>query len=452
MKSLLTCLLFALATAGLVGCDNLGDTLSDVDSPTLSESPSSNFRHEGPSKTILGYEVEFKSRLVDEHGTTFSYRVTRPSSSPPALSFFFIESPDCVGSPVALQPTSSVNYPSVVNGLNGIRWTATGMQPGSTSTYSVTYAGDVPLGRISVVLAHSSATESDEVLGACKGIPNLVNISGSVFVDADEDGDLDPGAETGIGNVTVQLLDGAGNSVADVITEEDGSYLFQVAAGTYSVSVPMQTSSTTDFNESLYDYFDPTGITSTPPNQIEQNVADLNFGFLPDVDELSADLKSGTITTAARKASWWAGEFRSAVSGKGNPQFSKEDLGLFLGEVELLLLPEVFQFDDLDPLGHASLILNRPLRTDQDQLEQALLAAELNFLAGLGSGSPELDLAMFAFAESDWVVRFGGALGRGGADAVGKTSLSSTTLLAAYNDSGTGTGSGRGTLKRGGDE
>jgi protocatechuate 3,4-dioxygenase beta subunit len=57
-----------------------------------------------------------------------------------------------------------------------------------------------------------------------------------VWEDGNGNGVQDAG-EAGIGNVVVQLVDGAGKVVASTTTDATGKYHFDVAAGTYSVSV-----------------------------------------------------------------------------------------------------------------------------------------------------------------------------------------------------------------------
>jgi PKD repeat protein len=70
-------------------------------------------------------------------------------------------------------------------------------------------------------------------------IRNLVDLSGRVFDDADNDGIYEPGdGESGIGGVTVRLVhEASGATVATRTTAADGTYVFDVnlGAGTYRV-------------------------------------------------------------------------------------------------------------------------------------------------------------------------------------------------------------------------
>jgi hypothetical protein len=70
-------------------------------------------------------------------------------------------------------------------------------------------------------------------------IRNLVDVSGRVFDDKDNNGAFEPGdGDAGIGSVTVQLFDEtSGSLIASRTTAADGTYLFDVnlGAGTYRV-------------------------------------------------------------------------------------------------------------------------------------------------------------------------------------------------------------------------
>ena len=446
-RNFFTYVLLGLAVIGVAGCDNMGDTLSDVDS-SGSPALASEVDEDGINKTILGYEVNFSSRTYDGEQTTFSYKVTRPNSGTAAPNYFFLESPECAGEPVSFQPSPSGGM-YIEDDLEGIRWTSTGIAPGATATFSVTYDGEIHPGIVLVGLKVGYNEEHRKLLGACKSSPYRFNLSGSVFIDGDGLGTFDSAVETGFGNVTVKLFDHNDNFLRSTKTADDGSYLFQVAKGDYTIKVLESTPHPDDFNEQLYTYFDPFGATDIPVYDVCEDAPNNNFGFAPDDKKIAADLKSGTIPTTAEKVTWWTREFRFAIKGIGNPRLSTAELTGFLEAVEDLRLPEIFDFDDSDPFGDAFEILNRPAKSEQDQLERELLAAELNFVAGFGSNTREFDLAVFAFAESDWLVRFGSTAKLSGDAAFAKALLASTTMLKSYNDSGTGTGSGRGSLKRG---
>ncbi|GAA2176243.1 hypothetical protein GCM10009846_29270 [Agrococcus versicolor] len=73
------------------------------------------------------------------------------------------------------------------------------------------------------------------------GLVPTGSVGDVVFHDEDRDGVQDAG-ERGLGGVTVQLLDAQGRVVAETVTAEDGSYLFEdVAPGRYTVRIDMAT-------------------------------------------------------------------------------------------------------------------------------------------------------------------------------------------------------------------
>jgi uncharacterized repeat protein (TIGR01451 family) len=60
-----------------------------------------------------------------------------------------------------------------------------------------------------------------------------------VFRDANNNGVFDPATETGVGSVTVELLDAAGTVVKTTVTNPQGGYIFtDLVAGDYRVRVP----------------------------------------------------------------------------------------------------------------------------------------------------------------------------------------------------------------------
>lgn len=76
-------------------------------------------------------------------------------------------------------------------------------------------------------------------------VRNLVDLSGRVYNDRDNDGVYDPGdSEAGIGGIAVELFDQtSGASIASRTTAADGTYTFDVnlAAGTYKVVATQST-------------------------------------------------------------------------------------------------------------------------------------------------------------------------------------------------------------------
>ncbi len=98
------------------------------------------------------------------------------------------------------------------------------------------------------------------------GDQQVGTVSGTVFSDLNGNGVQDPG-ESGLGGVTVTLLDSVGNVVGTATTAGDGAYVFTgVTAGTYTVQET-----------------DPSGYVSTTSNSVPISVppggaATANFG------------------------------------------------------------------------------------------------------------------------------------------------------------------------------
>ena len=105
--------------------------------------------------------------------------------------------------------------------------------------------------------------------------PALYSISDRVWYDADRDGTLDPG-ESGIGGVTVNLLDNSGNVIATVTSNPDGTFTFPgVPNGSYTIQIADNTGQLTNLQ------------TTTPPASAGQRpvvvsgapVTGANFGY-----------------------------------------------------------------------------------------------------------------------------------------------------------------------------
>jgi uncharacterized repeat protein (TIGR01451 family) len=103
----------------------------------------------------------------------------------------------------------------------------------------------------------------------------IADISGTVFLDADQDAVLD-GGESGIGTVTVALVDATGNVVATTTTASDGSYVFaDVPPGDYTVRV-------TDDRGALDGYQSSLGIDELPVTVGATDVTGIDFGYSQD--------------------------------------------------------------------------------------------------------------------------------------------------------------------------
>src|SRR6266540_2104464 len=121
---------------------------------------------------------------------------------------------------------------------------------------------------------YSSTTPNTVALSVGAGSTGTANfgdrrqgsVSGSVFKDLNGNGTQDTG-ESGLGGVTIQLLDSNGTVIATTTTAGDGSYIFTgVTPGSYTVRET-----------------DPTGYVSTTPNTVPVTIgtggaASANFG------------------------------------------------------------------------------------------------------------------------------------------------------------------------------
>ncbi|HEX3530837.1 MAG TPA: SdrD B-like domain-containing protein [Thermoanaerobaculia bacterium] len=110
------------------------------------------------------------------------------------------------------------------------------------------------------------------------GYRGTASLGDRVWYDLNGDGVQDPN-ETGLNGVTVQLLDGAGNTIASTVTSGNGGYTFPgLLAGTYTVHVvastlPAGPSPTFDADGTA------TPDTATVSLTSGQNRTDVDFGY-----------------------------------------------------------------------------------------------------------------------------------------------------------------------------
>jgi hypothetical protein len=112
--------------------------------------------------------------------------------------------------------------------------------------------------------------------------PETVAVGDKMWVDLDGDGKQDPG-EPGLGDVTVKLLDKAGNVIATQVTKPDGSYFFdKLPEGDYRiVATP----------PSLYKIFTKSG------GSVDDNPANDDSNCAADGSTSLFTLKAGTEPT-----------------------------------------------------------------------------------------------------------------------------------------------------------
>ncbi len=143
----------------------------------------------------------------------------------------------------------SVCEPGQPNGTtNGIT-TAGGIVPVAGSGGTVGTASNPTLTSSQIVNIQLGAAVSGEVSGSTNNnfaevVPS--SISGTVFLDQNNNG-VQNGADTGIGGVTVELLNSANAVVATAITDASGNYSFTgLAPGSYAVREPTQPADTSN--------------------------------------------------------------------------------------------------------------------------------------------------------------------------------------------------------------
>lgn len=101
------------------------------------------------------------------------------------------------------------------------------------------------------------------------------NISGTVYEDGDNSGDMEAGEDT-FGGITVTLYDADGNVVATTTTNADGSYLFEhVPGGADYTVVSGDPSGDYAANENAGGY---------SISDLSSDVTDVDFGFVPLYD------------------------------------------------------------------------------------------------------------------------------------------------------------------------
>src|SRR6266545_1012626 len=187
-----------------------------------------------------------------------------------------------------LNSSGSVIASTTTNALGAYSFSS--LTPGSYTVretdpngYTSTTANSVP---VNVVAGGTtSANFGDQQKGT---------ISGTVFNDLNGDG-LQDGSESGLGGVTIQLLNSAGTVVATTTTTNGAYQFMNVPVGNYTVRET-----------------DPSGYTSTTANSVPVNVtlggaANANFG----------DQQQGTVS----------GTVFSDLNGNGTPDVGEGGLG-----------------------------------------------------------------------------------------------------------------------------
>jgi len=375
----------------IAGCNQVDNpVLTNDPSPAVVLAPSAT-----SSVSLAGYLVQFDGRSYDGSQTTFSYTVSGVDP-PHALSNFFLEVPDCAPDPNAFDPSGPALNVNPHNGIYGAMWTI-GLGMNESRSYSMTFPGDVPLGIIRSHVKAGTTVDIGTIAGPCAGFV----ISGAVYVDADSSGTRSA-AELGIDNVTVRLVDAAGD-IESMPTDSNGDYIFVGLDGTYTVRVDAATPEI-DFNEELANSFDPTGLTSFEVT-VGPDSPYNNFGYHPRQDEIIAELEAGTLPTDGENAKYWTKQVR----GKGNVDYSAMQVSDFITEIQGLFLVYPFQFTPGNESAEVMDILSIRSKDDLELLKRELLTAEFNHVSGKGLGDPALQAALLKWVEA-LVVEAGSSL------------------------------------------
>jgi uncharacterized repeat protein (TIGR01451 family) len=139
-----------------------------------------------------------------------------------------------------IQPTGTSNGITTAGAINGING-STGTS-GSVSNPTATTSQIVNV----VLNADGAGGEISGSAGNNFAETVLSSISGVVFLDQNNNG-IQNGGDSGIGGVTLQLLDSGNTVIATTLTDASGNYSFTaLQPGTYSVRQPTQPSGTSN--------------------------------------------------------------------------------------------------------------------------------------------------------------------------------------------------------------
>jgi len=340
-----------------------------------SPSAASNVITSTAAEIVNGYLVTFVGRTVVDGKTTFTYTVAGTGEAS-NLDRFVIQIPPCATGLKGAKPIGGHLGLDPSTGIFGMKWD---LPLGSTETrqYSITFAGDIPLGVVKVGVRHDGTAGVVMLPGPCQG---SFLVSGTVFVDTDASGFQDPTFEPGIAGVTVEVVTALGTQSAS--TDAGGHYQFTLLPTTYTLRIPSSTTAV-DFNEQLASWFIATGPV-TRNVTIGPNSTGNDFGFKPDASEITADIESGALPTTGKDQAYWARVLFEVKKGRTLDGYDAATILGFLSQIEARYFPDPYHFTDGQELHEAYLILiGRPTAL-VDQLFQTLFTSQLNDAAGKG--------------------------------------------------------------------
>ncbi len=194
---------------------------------------------DGTDTPISGVNIELRSGTNCSNALVNISGLTNPATTDAAGNYLFSGLPAgtySVCEPV--QPTGTVNGITTagtivrVNNSTGTAGTASNPTSTTSQIVNIVLNGNGLAGEIS----GSTGNNFAEVV--------LSSISGTVFLDQNDNGTQD-GADLGIANVTIELLNNVGSVAATTTTDANGIYSFaNLQPGTYSVREPNQPANT----------------------------------------------------------------------------------------------------------------------------------------------------------------------------------------------------------------
>ena len=450
----------------LFGCETTHSPNTDLqlqaDRLNSSVNTESGTKYDLKDGEELGAEVTVW-RTFNEEKTTFTYEVRNRTS---ALQFFNLDLPNCLDKPVYTPELGE-------NGLSEddkISWNqAISANPSAGNnprTYTITYEGDIPVGSITAeAVTGNNTVYSGSVAGpVCPSVETDLTFSGSVYIDANKDGNKDP-EEYGLDNIEVSLYSLSGGDetfIVSTITGETGEFSFNVSvpSGDFRIKVPA--------NKVDNIYYQAT-VTSKDFTDVNDDVEDIHFAYTLNIAQMTEDLLNGEILKNTKSTQYWAFQLQHAavnqrqVEQNPNVDFTRNQMLELLETVEELLpiveIPFQFEGTGRNKINDALSILRGQKYEDSEvsELMKELLTAELNVANTLGALTPEGDInnpfnrAILIFGEAiacnalgtcpgvetEGSLAFGNLI-VGGTDGLttNATLSDGTTVLRAFNGTG----------------
>lgn len=354
---------FAIAIGALAGCMNREAPLSPVP-PTARFSEAA-----APVQLVFierTYDLEVdRTTYLYQLQSTLDYTAGGAQDLTGILGVFTdvtVELPSCAPTLSDYFPTDGATIDTTAVGFYGITW-GVGYDENPDYYYSVTFPGDVPAGTVRGLVTTGGLTYVQDLTGPCEG---TFQVAGTVFVDGDGDG-LQDLNELGVADVTVQL---SGDASQAVKTDADGNYIFIAGAGSYTVSVDSVTTDTSDFNETLFDAWNPTSPTFRNVAVGPDSFAN-SFGFEPDIDNIIESIDDDTYPTNGKSYRWWRSQLRHAMRCHHDDDdelvygghhhdhwYTANELIGFIHDIQALAIPFQYQFTPGQELEQAYRILN----------------------------------------------------------------------------------------------